>query len=136
MKKAIVFGTFDVLHPGHLDFFRQAKKNGDFLVAVVGRDSTVKKIKGKKPANSEHKRLVEVYQVPEVDLAILGDKEDPYKIIEEQKPDVICLGYDQNSYTKNLKDELNKRGVKAEIIRLKPYNEHKYKSSKMPASNS
>ncbi|MBN2112351.1 FAD synthase [Candidatus Woesearchaeota archaeon] len=127
----MVFGTFDILHKGHLDFFRQAKRHGDFLVAVVGRDKTVEKIKGRKPVNNEHQRLLEVYHVPEVDFAALGEKDDPYRIIEEQKPDVICLGYDQNSYTKNLEKELKKRKIKAEIVRLKPYEEHKYKSSKI-----
>jgi FAD synthetase len=136
MKKVIVFGTFDSIHPGHLDFFKQAKQHGDFLVAVVGRDETVEKIKGRKPAKKQQQRLLDVYNVPEVDFAALGDKEDPYKIIEEQNPDVICLGYDQNSYTKNLEDELKKRGIKAEIIRLKPHQEHKYKSSKINSSGS
>ena len=136
MKKVIVFGTFDGIHPGHLDFFKQAKEHGDFLVAVVGRDSTVEKIKGKKPANKQQHRLIEVYNVPEVDYVSLGDKEDPYKIIEEQKPDVVCLGYDQNSFTKELENELEKRGIKAEIVRLKAFKEEKYKSSKLNPSNS
>lgn len=131
MRKVIVFGTFDVLHPGHLDFFRQAKKHGDFLVAVVARDSNVKKIKGKSPASSERRRLLDVYNVPEVDLAVLGYREDPYKVIEEQKPDIICLGYDQDSYSEGLDKELEKRGISAEIKRMKPHKEHKYKSSKL-----
>jgi len=131
MRKVIAFGTFDILHPGHLNFLKQAKGHGDFLVAVVGRDSNVLKIKGKQPKNSEHKRLLAVYNVPEVDLAVLGDEEDPYKIIEEQKPDVICLGYDQDSYADRLEDELRKRGIKAEVVRLNPYMPEKYKSSKI-----
>jgi FAD synthetase len=135
MKKAIAFGTFDILHEGHLDFLKQAKEHGDFLAVVVGRDSTVEKIKGRKPENNEHQRMLYVYNVPEVDLALLGDKEDPYKVIEEQKPDVICLGYDQNSYTKNLEKEMEKRGIKAGIVRLKPHMPEKFKSSKMKATS-
>ena len=131
MRKVIAFGTFDILHPGHLDFLKQAKEHGDFLVVVVGRDSNVEKIKGRKPKNNEQKRLLEVYNVPEVDLALLGDKEDPYKVIEKQKPDVICLGYDQDSYADKLDDELKKRGINANVIRLKPHMPEKSKSSKM-----
>ena len=131
MKKAIVFGTFDILHEGHIDFFKQAKAHGDFLAVVIGRDSTVEKVKGKKPQHNEHQRMAAVYNIPEVDLALLGDKEDPYKVLEEQKPDVICLGYDQDSYTENLEEELKKRGIKAEIVRLKPYMPEKFKSSKI-----
>ena len=131
MKKAIAFGTFDILHEGHIDFLKQAKAHGDFLAVVVGRDSTVEKVKGKKPQHNEQQRMLAVYNVPEVDLALLGDKEDPYKVIEEQKPDVICIGYDQDSYTENLEKELEKRGIKAEIVRLKPHMPEKFKSSKI-----
>ena len=127
----MVFGTFDTLHPGHVDFFKQAKKHGDFLTAVVARDSTVEKVKGRKPEKNEHQRMLEVYNVPEVDLALLGDRKDPYKVIGEQNPDVICLGYDQNSYSKNLGKILEKMGVKAKIVRLEPFKEHRYKSSKL-----
>ncbi len=56
------------------------------------------------------------------------------EIIEEQKPDVICLGYDQNSYSENLDIKLNERGIKAEIIRLSSHMEHKYKSSNLRPS--
>ena len=41
----MLFGTFDGLHEGHFDLFRQAKKYGDYLVVVVARDVNVKKIK-------------------------------------------------------------------------------------------
>lgn len=131
MRKAIAFGTFDILHPGHIDFFKQAKKFGDFLAVVVGRDSNVEKLKGKKPKNNEQSRMLAVYNALEVDLAILGDKEDPYKVLEEQKPDVICIGYDQDSYVENLADEMKKRGINAEVVKLKPYMPEKYKSSKL-----
>jgi len=131
MKKVIVCGTFDILHKGHLDFFKQAKAHGDFLAVVVGRDANVEKLKGKKPINNEHQRLLEVYNAEGVDLALLGDKEDPYKVLEEQKPDVIGIGYDQNSYVEGLEDELEKRGIKAEIVKLNSYMPEKYKSSKL-----
>ena len=47
MKTVMAFGTFDLMHPGHEYFLRQAKKRGDYLIAVIARDSTVKKLKGK-----------------------------------------------------------------------------------------
>ena len=61
----------------------------------------------------------------------MGDKKDPYKVIEEHKPDVICLGYDQDSYSENLDKTIEKMGINAKIVRLKPFEEHKYKSSKL-----
>lgn len=131
MKKVLVFGTFDILHKGHLDFFRQAKEHGDFLVVVVGRDTVVKEVKGKKPINSERKRLNKIKKLKTVNKALLGCLKDKYKIIEKIKPYAICLGYDQNSFTKELRKELKKRKIHAKIIRLKPYNHHIYKSSKL-----
>ena len=130
-KKVMVFGTFDILHKGHLNFFKQAKKHGDILIAVVARDKNVKKIKGKDPRNKEIKRLLNIALLKIVDFAVIGNIKDPYKIIEEYKPSVICLGYDQNSYTEKLEKELKKRKLRARIIKLKPYKEHIYKSSKM-----
>jgi len=127
----MVFGTFDILHKGHLNFFKQAKKHGDYLIAVIARDKTVKKIKKKNAKHHEMFRILNVALSKEVNVAVLGNLKDPYKIIEEYKPSIICLGYDQNSYTEKLEQELKKRKLRARIIKLKPYKEHIYKSSKL-----
>ena len=129
MKKVMVFGTFDILHKGHVHMFRQAGKHGDVLIAVIARDSTVKKIKKKLPRLSETKRLAQIK--PYVNKAVLGSKSDKYKIIEKFNPDVIALGYDQNSFTKDLRKELKKRRLNPKIVRLKSYMPKKYKSSKL-----
>ncbi len=132
MKKVMVFGTFDILHPGHLYLFGEAKKLGDHLIAVVARDSTVEKMKHRKPHNSENARLEKVRECKDVDEALLGDSDDYYRVIESYEPDVICLGYDQHSaIEKSLQDELLKRGITAKIFRIGPYKEHIYKSSKL-----
>ena len=132
-KTAIVFGTFDILHKGHLNFFEQAKQaagNDSKLIVVVGRDLNVKKAKGNFPVNSETARLLAVKKVKIVDDAMLGDLKDKFAIIEKVRPDLICLGYDQKT-PENFENELKKRGIKAEIIKLKPYKADVYKSSKM-----
>ncbi len=131
MAKVMVFGTFDRLHKGHLDFFRQAKKKGDFLIAVVARDSNVESVKGRKPSQDESARLEAVKNAHGVDLAVLGYEDDVYRIIEEQKPGVVCLGYDQNSYSEGLDEELKKRNIDAKIERLKPYKPEIFKTSKL-----
>ena len=43
MKRVLIFGTFDGIHEGHLNLFKQAKKYGDYLIVVVGRDENIKK---------------------------------------------------------------------------------------------
>jgi len=148
MKKVLVFGTFDGLHEGHKDFFQQAKKYGDYLVVVVGRDSTVEKTKKQLPKFNEQERLKAVQDSGLVDEARLGNeappgatavggvpseggkKLDPYKIVEEIKPDIICLGYDQTFFADKLAEELPKRGLgHIKIYRLNPYHPEKYHSS-------
>ncbi|MBN1502918.1 FAD synthase [Candidatus Woesearchaeota archaeon] len=130
--KVMTFGTFDILHKGHEYFLKKAKSFGEYLVVVVARDLTVKKAKGRFPDNMEQRRLENLKKLGIADEVIFGKLDiDKHKIIEEHKPDIICLGYDQTIFTENLGKELRARGLLPEIIRLKPYKEHKYKSSKI-----
>ena len=126
MKKVMCSGTFDGLHPGHLNFFTQAKDEGDYLTVVVARDINVKKIKGRLPKNNEQLRLREIKQVNIIDKAILGQTGNIYNIIKKIKPNIICLGYDQKTDRKKLVETF-----KGSIVRLKPYKEDVYKSSKI-----
>lgn len=122
MKKILVFGTFDLLHPGHRYFLQQAKKNGDVLIVVVARNVNVKMIKGYYPIDSERKRCQNLRALPEVSKVILGYKDfkQREKILTKIKPDLICAGYDQ-------KIKLSSKAYK--IKRLKAYYPKKYKSS-------
>lgn len=129
MKKVLITGTFDIIHPGHLSLFKQAKKLGDFLIVVVARDSTVIKIKGKAPQNNQSARIRAIKKQHIADQVILGRLGDKLKIVEMLKPDIIGLGYDQRAFTKNIRSELKKRGLMLRIVRLKPYQPHQYKSS-------
>jgi FAD synthetase len=130
-KKVLMFGSFDLLHPGHIQLFRQGKKLGDHLTVVVARNSTIKKVKGMNPRYDEKDRLSHVKELSVVDEAVLGNEKDKYQILSIVKPQVICLGYDQVAFTDKLESELRKRKIKAKIVRIKPYKEHKYKSSKL-----
>lgn len=130
MKKVVMcFGTFDGLHPGHEDYFRQAKEHGDELFVVVSRDTTVMDVKGNLPRMNQEDRLTAVVDHPLVDGAKLGYPGDKYKIIEEINPDFICLGYDQEAFTDNLDAELTRRGLSASIVRAEPFFPDSYKSS-------
>ncbi|HHE36779.1 MAG TPA: FAD synthase [Candidatus Woesearchaeota archaeon] len=130
MRKVLVFGTFDILHPGHEYFLKQAKKHGDELIVVIARDLTVKQVKKEFPVNNEQERLGAVKKLDYVNNAILGSlSKDKYRIIEEVRPDVICLGYDQEAFVSGLEAKLQEKGLKPEIIRLDAYKPEKYKSS-------
>lgn len=127
--KVLVFGTFDHLHPGHADFFRQARQLGDELHVVVARDKTVVSTKKRAPEQNETTRLQALEQHALVTKAYLGNLGDKYAIIEAIKPDVIALGYDQTHFTDALAAELAKRGIHAKLVRLKSFHPDMYKSS-------
>ncbi len=94
----MIFGTFDRLHPGHRDFFRQASKLGN-VFAVVARCENVHKIKNRPPIEPERSRLAKVALAPEISRAMLGDREDFLRVIEKIKPDIIALGFDQKTFS-------------------------------------
>jgi len=70
---------------------------------------------------NENDRLFLVNDHPLVDEARLGHLEDRYRVIEDIKPDVICLGHDQEAFTENLDNELARRGLSAIVVRCFPY---------------
>ena len=131
MKKVMCAGTFDIIHLGHLYYLSEAKKYGDKLIVVVARDTTSETFKKKKPMHNEKERLESVRMLKIVDEAVLGKEGDIFNIIEEIMPNIICLGYDQNVQKQQLEDELKKRNLKAEVIRIGSYMPHLYKSSKL-----
>ncbi|MBI4037566.1 adenylyltransferase/cytidyltransferase family protein [Candidatus Curtissbacteria bacterium] len=130
MRKVLVFGAFDGLHIGHLDFFRQAKKFGDYLIVSVGTNKNVESFKGKAPLFSQAERLELVNELAIVDKAVLGAEDDFYGAIRGLSPDVICLGYDQWAAEEEVRRELDGVGLtKTKIVRLKPYKKSRAKST-------
>ena len=110
-------GTFDILHLGHIYFLKEAKKLGDNLTVVLATDSTVRKLKHE-PVNPEEIRLKLIKELKVVDKAYIGHEDDMYEIVQEIKPDIIALGFDQIFDEKNIEKELKKRNIKAKVIRL------------------
>lgn len=130
-KKVIVFGTFDILHPGHLFFLNEAKRRGKELVVVVARDERVKKEKNKKPVLNEKDRLKMVQSLKMVDRAILGDRVGKCRVVFKIKPDAICVGYDQNTRHPHFMHQIRKIEKKPRIFKIKSYHPEEYKSSKI-----
>ncbi|MCK5559731.1 MAG: FAD synthase, partial [Thermoplasmata archaeon] len=94
MVKVMASGVFDIIHLGHIHYLRESKKLGDELIVVVATDDTVRKFKHE-PINTETIRVELVNELKPVDKAVLGYEGDMYKIVEELKPDIITIGYDQ-----------------------------------------
>lgn len=127
----MVFGVFDRLHPGHRSFLRQARHHGDELIAVVARDSVVRRLKNRKPAQNEIVRLRNVRRVSDASRAVLGDcKEGEYLVIKKYQPEIICLGYDQKWLKNDLHLRMRQKKIpRIRLIRLHPFNPQKYHSS-------
>ena len=131
MTTVMCFGTFDVLHPGHLYFLKKAKTFGDNLVVVVARDSTIQEVKGITPKYGERQRVEHIRDLKIAAKVVLGYETDKYEIIEDINPDIIVLGYDQNHFAEKLEEEMKKRKMNPQIIRIDSYKEDQYKSSKL-----
>ncbi len=132
--KIMVFGTFDMIHPGHEDLFRQARalSSDPFLIVSVGRDSNVERIKGNRPRNSEHERLAMLAAHSLVDEAIFGDEIGYMEHILQIRPDIIALGYDQEGeYVEKLLDALRTAGLDTRVVRLAAHKPEEYKTSKL-----
>ncbi len=137
MKSVLVFGTFDILHAGHIHFLQSAKKLGDMLIVVVARDKTVKLLKKKHSVHTEKERATILRELRCVDQVVLGDpKLNVYTVIKKIKPDVIALGYDQIAFTDKLHEKIQEFGLNTKVVRLKPYKNGNHKSSKILKSMS
>ncbi|MHA1785532.1 MAG: adenylyltransferase/cytidyltransferase family protein [Candidatus Helarchaeota archaeon] len=133
-SRVMVFGTFDLLHYGHVRLLNNSKKLGgknSELIVVIARDSSVLKIKKTPPIYNEEQRMILISELKAVDKAILGHEgPDKLKIIEEYHPNIIVLGYDQKIDVDELKEELTKRGMPdIKILRLEKFGDPDYNSS-------
>ncbi len=129
--RIMVFGTFDMIHPGHRHFFKQARSlaQNPFLIVSIARNKNVERIKGRKAQKSDTARMKLVKVVPEVDKVILGAVGNHMPHIIKEQPHIIALGYDQTAYVKGLRDGLKEAGLKVRVVRLKPYKPHLYKTT-------
>ncbi|MBI2113340.1 MAG: FAD-binding protein [Candidatus Wildermuthbacteria bacterium] len=135
-RSVAIFGVFDGVHKGHRDFLRQAKSHGDTLVAIVGRDAVVEKIKSKTPRFSQEQRMDFLRAEKLADTVVLGDEElSSYRVLDQARPDVLCLGYDQESLEKDIREWMKKKGISLPIVRLHPYWPGAYHTSLLEAKN-
>jgi len=130
-KTVLIFGVFDGIHDGHKAFIHEARAQGDRLIAIVARDETVSRLKGRSVVNSEVFRINELLKMEDIDLVLLGDEvEGSYKSLLEVNPDVIYLGYDQEALLNDIKKSMKKGYLpKAKIIQGQPYHPEIFHSS-------
>lgn len=128
-NNVLTFWTFDKLHPWHEYYLKNAKQYWDYLITIVATDKNVFNIKWKFPKNKSKERIENLKKINISDEIILWDEKDPLKWLNIYKPKVVCLWYDQISYSWELKKYILDNNLNIEIIRIKPFRENIYKSS-------
>lgn len=129
----LAFGTFDVLHIGHIHYLKQARKiaKDDKLIVIVSRDKNAFKFKHKKLIHNENERLEIIQNLRIVDKAILGSKDNIYLSVKRVNPKIVVLGYDQAPSDEILAEKFRKYKISAKIIRARPFEQETKKSSKI-----
>ncbi len=93
--KVFTNGCFDILHPGHIDLLRRARKLGTKLIVGINSDASVKAIKGNdKPYLNQKDRVEILKALGCVDEVYVFDELTPEKLIKKIKPDVLVKGGD------------------------------------------
>ena len=93
----IVFtnGVFDVLHPGHVRYLREARALGDALIVAVNADESVRLNKGPdRPINPADERAELLLALEAVDAAVIFDEETPHAIVSRIRPNILVKGED------------------------------------------
>jgi len=94
MRKVITYGTFDLLHYGHINILKRAKEQGDYLIVALSTNE-FNEIKGKKCYFSYEERKKLVQSIRYVDLVIPENNwEQKIDDVKEYKVDVFVMGDD------------------------------------------
>ena len=96
MKHIFVNGTFDVLHPGHIQLLNYAKSFGDTLTVGIDSDRRVREKKGPtRPINSVGDRAYMLQNLEAVDYIVIFDSDEELeRCIKTVKPDIMVVGSD------------------------------------------
>lgn len=94
MKKVITYGTYDLLHYGHIRLLKRAKELGDYLIVGLSTDE-FNELKGKKSYHNYEVRKEMLEAIKYVDLVIPEENwEQKINDIKEYKADVLVMGSD------------------------------------------
>lgn len=122
-RRVVVFtnGVFDLLHPGHVRYLQQARKEGHALIIAVNSDRSVRAIKGpNRPIVPERERAEVIAALSCVDAVVVFDEETPQQIVDRLQPDVLVKGADWASDRIVGRETVEARGGRVVRIPLAP----------------
>lgn len=117
--KTVVFtnGVFDLLHPGHVRYLREARRLGDVLIVGVNSDHSVRANKGAdRPLTPEAERAEILVALECVDAAVIFDEDTPHDLISTLQPDVLVKGADWGENAVVGRDIVEARGGR--VVRI------------------
>ena len=120
-KKVFVSGCYDLLHSGHVEFFRQAAEYGDLYVGI-GSDKTIEGYKHHKTVYSEQERLFMVKSIRYVKEAYINQGNgvlDFLPTLDIVKPDILVVNSDGGSDAK--KKVCEERGIQYVVLQRDPH---------------
>lgn len=95
MKIGFIAGAFDIIHPGYIYMFREAKNNCDFLIVALHTDPTIENPNKLKPILSIRERKEILYNIKGIDLVLVYETEaELITILKSTDPDIRFLGDD------------------------------------------
>jgi D-glycero-beta-D-manno-heptose 1-phosphate adenylyltransferase len=120
---AVVFtnGVFDLLHPGHVRYLRDARALGDALIVAINSDRSVRANKGEgRPINPQAERAEVLLALEPVDAVTIFDEETPHAVISAIQPDVLVKGADWGPDNIVGRDVVEARGGRVVRMELAP----------------
>ena len=133
-KKKIVLchGVFDLVHIGHLEYFKSAKKSGDVLVVSVTKGKFVNKGPNR-PYNTDKDRVNFLSSLEVVDYVVLNTTSTAVNIIKELRPHIYSKGPDYKNINKDITGEIKNeiKAIKNVNGKIKFTNDRTFSSSKI-----
>lgn len=106
-------GVFDLLHPGHIQHFQEARTQGDALVVSITPDRFVNKGPGR-PAFNESLRLESLAALGCVDYVVLNDAPDAVPAISRIRPHVYVKGAEYRAHEKDVTGKIQEEAAAVE----------------------
>src|ERR671918_2661970 len=114
-------GVFDLLHPGHVRYLRDARALGDALIVAINSDRSVRANKGGgRPVNPEGERAEILRALEAVDAVTIFDEDTPHAIITAIQPDILVKGADWGRDEIVGRDVVEARGGRVVRMDLSP----------------
>jgi rfaE bifunctional protein kinase chain/domain/rfaE bifunctional protein nucleotidyltransferase chain/domain len=135
-KIVLCHGVFDLLHLGHINHFKSAKKFGDYLVVSITANKFVNKGPGR-PVFNQQERLNFLQELKIIDETILSNSSSAENVIKTIKPDFYVKGPD---YKNNINDKTKKIYLEKKIVekyggQIKYTNDDVFSSSNLINTN-